>query len=191
MLSLPLQRLSQARRSACPVRSHVQCTLEPLAKLHRALSSIRISLAANAASSFLSHQPSPMSAESDEVPSSVTPSLAEGASKPVPSPALVRLGTVPLLGFQRIASPPTWLRAVLSHSSPKSRASAPPCQEDAPSARAVFTTSTVYSSVQCCCPAEQQPVLRFASFSRWVLFSPRDPLSPGCDQMLQELHVPE
>ena len=119
VLSRPLQRLSQARRSACPVRSHVQRTLEPLAKSHRALSSIRISLAANAASSFLSHQPSPVSAESGEVPSSATPFLAEGASKPVPSPALVRLGTVPLLGFQRIASPPTWPPAVLSHPSPK------------------------------------------------------------------------
>jgi hypothetical protein len=190
-LSVPLQRLAQTRRSDCTVRSHVQHALEPLAKSHRTLSSICTSLAAGAASSLPSHQPSSMPVESGEVPSSATPSLAEGASKPVPSPALVRLGTVPLLGFQRIASPPTWLHAVLSHSAPKSRASAPPCQGDAPSARAVFTTSTVYSSVQCCCPAEQQPVLRFAPFSRWVLVSPRDPLSSGCDQMLQELHVPE
>ena len=35
MLSSPLQRLSQACRSACPVRSHVQRALEPLAKSHR------------------------------------------------------------------------------------------------------------------------------------------------------------
>ena len=38
-----------------------------------------------------------------------------------------------------------------------------PAKGSAPSARAVFTASTVYSSVWCCCPAEQQPVLRFAS----------------------------
>jgi hypothetical protein len=91
VLSLPLQRFSQTCRSDCAARSHVQRALEPLAKLHRALSSIRISLAANAASNFPSHQPSSTSLESGEVPSSVTPSLAEGASKSVPSPALVRL----------------------------------------------------------------------------------------------------
>ena len=182
-MSSPLQRFSQTCRSVCAARSHVQHALEPLAKSHRALSSIHTSLAASAASSFPSHPPSSMSLESGEVPSSATPSLAEGASKPVPSPALVRLGTVPLLGFQRIASPPTWPPAVRSHSAPKSEASAPPCQGKCAFRPRRFhgLDGLLQRAVLLPCRAAAGPEVRLVQ--RRVLFSPRDPPSSGCDQM--------
>jgi hypothetical protein len=60
-----------------------------------------------------------------------------------PDAALVRLRRVPLMGFQRIASPPTRSSCPVP---PVSRLRRLPAVGSAPSARAVLTTSTVFSS---------------------------------------------
>jgi len=79
-----------------------------------------------------------------------------------PVPSARQAGFRSSHGVSKNASPPTLLCTVLSHLFPKSQVSASPCRGDAPSALAVFTTATVFSSAQCCCLARQPPVLRFA-----------------------------
>jgi hypothetical protein len=76
-----------------------------------------------------------------------------------PVPALVRLVRVPLLGFQRVASPPT----LPPLSCPAClQASASPCLGLRAFRPCRFDDFDGFLQRWCCCPAEQQPVMRFA-----------------------------